>query len=163
MKIIYTCLVTLTTCHSLPCLPSSKRFGPLLIITEPLNRSILLLSHHLSPFRHDTYKALTISLQRKRSCANFFLCLPPPDCFRSPPLCFPLWYANQPLSSNFPGVNTSLPRKLFLGNASFKQQSLANILIQLYNTSAHYRMRVHENNRAIKYLINSKTESFCFF
>ena len=55
LKIIYSCLVTLTTCHSLPCLLSSKRFCPLLTIREALDLPILLLSHHLSSFRHKTH------------------------------------------------------------------------------------------------------------
>lgn len=85
VNIIFTCLVTLTTCHSLPCLPSSKRFCPLLTIREALDLPIPLLSHHLSSFRHKTHKALTVSLQRERSCSKLFLCLPAPECFRSPP------------------------------------------------------------------------------
>ena len=92
VKIIYTCQATLTTCHSLPCLPSSKGFCPLLTLREALIRPILLLSHHLSSFRHETHKAFTVSLQRKRYCDKFFLCLPPPDYLDlSRQLSIPLW------------------------------------------------------------------------
>ena len=140
MNIIFTCLVTLTTCHSLPCLPSSKRFCPLLTIREALDLPIPLLSHHLSSFRHKTHKALTVSLQRERSCSKLFLCLPAPECFRSPPsvVFSPVVSKTNLLWQHRSLGSILLYRENCCLTMLLSSKNFANFLIQLYNTSAQF-------------------------